>query len=142
MSAPSFARLLMVELWLSFLFGSYNGAMVPFLTEIMPAERAGVRVLDRLQPRDGCLRRLHAGDLHLADPRNRKPRGARIVVIVRGRAGTGGGVPDPQIHERFCGTGILPRPEPAERACREERVGRLTGGDQVVAGAVLDNVRA
>jgi len=37
-SAPSFARLLTVELWLSFLFGSYNGAMVPFLTEIMPAK--------------------------------------------------------------------------------------------------------
>ncbi len=37
-SAPSFARLLGVELWLSFLFGSYNGAMVPFLTEIMPKE--------------------------------------------------------------------------------------------------------
>jgi MFS family permease len=36
-SAPSFTRLLLVELWLSFLFGSYNGAMVPFLTEIMPA---------------------------------------------------------------------------------------------------------
>jgi metabolite-proton symporter len=35
-SAPSFARLLTVELWLSFLFGSYNGAMVPFLAEIMP----------------------------------------------------------------------------------------------------------
>jgi MFS family permease len=37
-SAPSFARLLMVELWFSFLFGSYNGAMVPFLAEVMPAE--------------------------------------------------------------------------------------------------------
>ena len=36
-NAPSFARLLIVELWLSFLFGSYNGAMVPFLAEIMPA---------------------------------------------------------------------------------------------------------
>jgi metabolite-proton symporter len=36
-AAPSFARLLAVELWLSFLFGGYNGAMVPFLTEIMPA---------------------------------------------------------------------------------------------------------
>lgn len=34
---PSFARLLMVELWLSFLYGSYNGAMVVALTEIMPA---------------------------------------------------------------------------------------------------------
>jgi MFS family permease len=33
---PSFLRLLAVELWLSFIFGSYNGAMVVFLTEIMP----------------------------------------------------------------------------------------------------------
>jgi MFS family permease len=37
-SAPSFDRLLAVELWLSFLYGSYNGAMIPFLTEIMPEE--------------------------------------------------------------------------------------------------------
>ena len=36
--APSFARLLAVELWLSCIFGSYNGAMVVFLTEIMPAK--------------------------------------------------------------------------------------------------------
>jgi MFS family permease len=35
-AAPSFSRLLAVELWLSFIFGSYNGAMVVFLTEIMP----------------------------------------------------------------------------------------------------------
>jgi MFS family permease len=35
---PSFARLLTVELWLSFIYGSYNGAMVVFLTEIMPIE--------------------------------------------------------------------------------------------------------
>jgi len=33
---PSFGRLLVVELWLSFLYGSYNGAMVVTLTEIMP----------------------------------------------------------------------------------------------------------
>jgi MFS family permease len=37
-SAPSFGRLLLVELWLSFLYGSYNGAMVVSLTEIMPVE--------------------------------------------------------------------------------------------------------
>lgn len=36
--APSFGRLLSVELWLSFLYGSYNGAMIPFLTEIMPED--------------------------------------------------------------------------------------------------------
>jgi metabolite-proton symporter len=35
---PSFARLLSVELWLSFIYGSYNGAMVVYLTEIMPVE--------------------------------------------------------------------------------------------------------
>ena len=35
---PSFSKLLAVELWLSFLFGSYNAAMVVFLTEIMPVE--------------------------------------------------------------------------------------------------------
>jgi MFS family permease len=35
--APSFGRLLAVALWLSLLFGGYNGSMVVFLTEIMPA---------------------------------------------------------------------------------------------------------
>ena len=35
-SAPSFGRLLAVELWLSFIYGSYNGAMVVALTEIVP----------------------------------------------------------------------------------------------------------
>jgi len=35
---PSFSKLLAVELWLSFLYGSYNGAMVVFLTEIMPID--------------------------------------------------------------------------------------------------------
>lgn len=35
-AGPSFARLMTVELWLSFLFGSYNGPMITFLTEIMP----------------------------------------------------------------------------------------------------------
>jgi MFS family permease len=37
-SAPSFSRLLMVELWLSFIYASYNGGMVVLLTEIMPVE--------------------------------------------------------------------------------------------------------
>ena len=36
-SAPSFGRLLAAALWFSMIFGSYNGAMVVFLTEIMPA---------------------------------------------------------------------------------------------------------
>jgi MHS family citrate/tricarballylate:H+ symporter-like MFS transporter len=37
-SYPTFAKLLMVELWLSFIYASYNGAMVVHLTEIVPAE--------------------------------------------------------------------------------------------------------
>lgn len=35
---PSFAHMLEVLLWLSFLYGIYNGAMIPALTEIMPVE--------------------------------------------------------------------------------------------------------
>ena len=37
-SAPSFGRMLEVELWFSFLYASYNGAMVVALTEIVPAD--------------------------------------------------------------------------------------------------------
>ncbi|HVP66015.1 MAG TPA: MFS transporter [Anaeromyxobacteraceae bacterium] len=37
-ASPSFDRLLAVELWLSFLYGGYNGALVVYLTEIMPVE--------------------------------------------------------------------------------------------------------
>jgi metabolite-proton symporter len=37
-SDPSTTRLLIVELWLSVLFGVYNGAMIPHLAEIMPPE--------------------------------------------------------------------------------------------------------
>jgi MFS family permease len=36
--APSFDRLLTVELWLSFIYGSYNGAMVVHLTEMVPGD--------------------------------------------------------------------------------------------------------
>jgi metabolite-proton symporter len=35
---PNFSRLLTVELWLSFIYASYNGAMVVFLAEIMPVD--------------------------------------------------------------------------------------------------------
>ena len=33
---PGFGKMLIVELWLSFLYASYNGAMVVALTEVMP----------------------------------------------------------------------------------------------------------
>jgi len=37
-NAPSFSRLMAVELWFSFLFASYSGALIVFLTEIMPLD--------------------------------------------------------------------------------------------------------
>ncbi|MGO9421689.1 MFS transporter, partial [Roseiarcus sp.] len=36
-AAPSFSRTMAVELWLSFLYAGYNGAMVVALTEVVPA---------------------------------------------------------------------------------------------------------
>jgi MFS family permease len=36
-ASPSFGRLLSVELWLALLYAGYNGAMVAYLTEMMPA---------------------------------------------------------------------------------------------------------
>jgi metabolite-proton symporter len=36
--SPSLSHLLEAELWLSFLYASYNGAMVVYLAEVMPAE--------------------------------------------------------------------------------------------------------
>ncbi|CDG82933.1 sugar (and other) transporter family protein [Janthinobacterium agaricidamnosum NBRC 102515 = DSM 9628] len=36
--AASFEKMLIVELWLSFLYASYNGAMVVALTEVMPVD--------------------------------------------------------------------------------------------------------
>ena len=35
-AAPTFSKLLAVELWLSFIFGVYNGSMIPMLAEMMP----------------------------------------------------------------------------------------------------------
>jgi MFS family permease len=37
-SAPSFTRLLLVDLWFSLFYATYNGAMAVYLTEIMPVK--------------------------------------------------------------------------------------------------------
>jgi len=37
-SAPSVTRLLLVELWFSFMYASYNGAMAPYLIGLMPKD--------------------------------------------------------------------------------------------------------
>lgn len=35
-SSPSFSKLLIVELWLSFIYASYNGALIVLMTELIP----------------------------------------------------------------------------------------------------------
>jgi MFS family permease len=35
-ASPSFGRLVLVELWLALIYATYNGAMIVFLTEVMP----------------------------------------------------------------------------------------------------------
>ena len=37
-AGPTFGKMLVAELWLSFLYASYNGAMVVALTEVMPVD--------------------------------------------------------------------------------------------------------
>ena len=37
-AGPTFAKLLAVELWLSFVYGAYNGALIVFMTEIIPID--------------------------------------------------------------------------------------------------------
>jgi MFS family permease len=37
-ASPSFSRLLLTELWVSFMYSAYNGAMVVYLVEIMPVD--------------------------------------------------------------------------------------------------------
>ena len=70
-SQPSFARLLIVQLWFSFIFGTYNGALIPFLTEMMPplVRTSGFSLAFSLAT--ALFWRAHAGDLHLPDPCHR-----------------------------------------------------------------------
>ncbi len=93
--APSFARMLEVELWLSFLYASYNGAMVVALTEVMPVNvrTAGFSLAYSLA--DRAVRRIHAGHCHgpdrddgrqgragFVDDRGGRLRAGRHVVAV------------------------------------------------------------
>jgi len=48
-AAPSWGRLLTVELWLSAIYAGYNGALIVFLTEIMPEAIRGLCVFAGLQ---------------------------------------------------------------------------------------------
>ena len=84
-AAPSFVNMLMVLLWLSFLYGSYNGAMVVALTEIVPVGGAHRRVLAGLCAGDGAVRRVHAAGVDMADRGDGQPGRARPVDGVRRR---------------------------------------------------------
>ncbi len=66
-NAPSFLMMLSVLLWLSFIYGMYNGAMIPALTGNYACRSARGRFLAGLQPGDRGIWRLHAGDFHGAD---------------------------------------------------------------------------
>jgi MFS family permease len=83
-SEPSFSRLLVVQLWLSLVYAGYNGAMIDFLTEIMPAEVRTSGVLSCLQPRGGAWR-LHTIRQHLHDRENGEPGVPGPLVVVRRR---------------------------------------------------------
>ena len=69
---PSFGRLLAVELWLSFIYASYNGAMVVYLTELMPlrVRTSGFSLAYSLA--HGSIWRLYPGDQYLFDSRHSK----------------------------------------------------------------------
>ena len=87
-SAPSFERLLAAGLWFSMIFGSYNGAMVVFLTEVMPASVRVSGFSFAYSLATGNLRRLHAGRRHVFDPHHRRSRHAGSVAVLRGIDGT------------------------------------------------------
>ncbi len=70
--APSFTNLLLVELWLSFLYASYNGAMVVALTEIMPVEVRTTGFSMAYSLAAAIFWRLYARDFHLADSCDRQ----------------------------------------------------------------------
>jgi len=83
----SFSKLLGVELWLSFIYGSYNGAMVVYLTEIMPVD---VRTTDsRLRIVSPQLSSwIYACDQHLPDSLHGEPRCSRLWLSFAAACGS------------------------------------------------------
>ena len=134
-TAPSLHRMLIVELWLSFLYASYNGAMIAALTEVMPANvrTSGFALAYSLSMNwqgDRAVRRLHALRFHVAHPHHsgqslarhlddlrRRQRSDRDMALVsaerRDRAGARrtclSGMPLPTAQRR--------RPADAARSC-------------------------
>jgi hypothetical protein len=65
-SEPTFAKLLVVELWCSLLFGVNNGTMIPTLVEMTVKVRTAA-FFARIQPCHRDLRRVNAGHRHRSD---------------------------------------------------------------------------
>ena len=122
-ASPSFAHLLMAELWLSFLYAGYNGAMVVYLTEIVPASvrASGFSLAYSLAT---CIRRLHAGAVHLADPRDWRQGGAGALDVGRGfeRAHRGVGVEACGVRAQFGASSALIRVRSTTRRPSSSRV--------------------
>jgi len=90
---PSFSRLLTVELWLSFLYGSYNGAMVVFLTEIMPVDVSNFRFSLAYSLATAVFRRLYASNQHLSySSHGETAPFLGLMVVLRSRVWTCSGV--------------------------------------------------
>ena len=84
-AAPTFGKLLAVEMMFSFYFGVYSGTMLGCAGR----DRAGAcphhLLLARLRARRGAVRHLHAVRLDLADRADRRQGLARLLADVRRR---------------------------------------------------------
>ena len=85
-AAPSFGKLIAVEMVFSLGYGVYNGAMVAALTEVVPAACARLVFRARLFARRRAVRHLDAADIQDDHRPDRRPRRARVLAD----AGRGG----------------------------------------------------
>jgi len=83
-NAPSFGRLMAVELRFAFLFASYTAPSIVFLTEIM---RPGIRTagFSVVHKQRNHFRRFHTRALNLSDPCDRQSCDSGIVAVIRHR---------------------------------------------------------
>ena len=84
---PTFGKMLAVELWFSFFFGVYNGAMVVSLVRGRAGPCSGELVLAGLQPRHRPVRHRHPVGLDLPDRADRRPGGAGYWLMAAAACG-------------------------------------------------------
>ena len=80
-AAPSFERLLTVELWLAALYAMYAGTLVPLLTEIIPgkARSSGYSII--LSLANGIFGSFTPFIATVPDRGDRRPRVARPLAL-------------------------------------------------------------